>query len=76
MPCLLASDVGAKAIRSLNLLHESFARFGKTMPVPANILVDRNGVVVWTHYAGLVTDRPDPRFVLERVKSLAPPATP
>lgn len=71
LPCLLAADPQAEALRTLHLVHE-FA--GRTVAAPANILVDKQGYVRWTHYAQLVPDRPDPRKILEEVKKLEPEA--
>jgi len=42
-------------------------KIGKKLFVPANILLDDRGVVVWTHYARTVMDRPDPAEVLNKV---------
>ena len=67
LPCLLASDSEGMTIRSLHLLHESFAKVGKTLAIPANILIDKKGIVRWTHYAIAVMDRPDPSEVLKKV---------
>jgi hypothetical protein len=54
----------------LHLLHESLGKVGKVMAIPANILVDEQGIVRWTHYANVVMDRPNPRKVLEKVLSV------
>ena len=40
------------------------------MAIPANILVDDQGIVRWTHYANVVMDRPNPKRVLEKVLSI------
>lgn len=71
LPCILAFDQGGAAIRALNLVHESFGKVGKTLAIPANILVDRNGSVVWAHYANIVMDRPAPEKVLQKVLALS-----
>lgn len=71
LPCLLGSDASAEALRSLHLVHE-FA--GKTMAIPANILIGKDGVVRWTHYAKIASDRPSPGRVLDEVRKLAPAA--
>ncbi len=67
IPCILASDADGSAIRGLNLLHESLGKVGKVMSVPANVLLDKDGIVQWVHYARMITDRPDPRSVLRQV---------
>ena len=68
LPCRLASDAEYKAIRALDLIHRT-AR--KLLAVPANVLVDKDGIVKWAHYATIVADRPDPNDVLEKVRQLA-----
>lgn len=70
LPCVLASDTGGTAITALHLLHENLGKIGKKMAVPANILVDKNGIVRWAHYAQIVMDRPDPKTVLQAVQAL------
>ncbi|HYF52126.1 MAG TPA: redoxin domain-containing protein [Planctomycetota bacterium] len=67
LPCVLASDPDGSAATTLQLLHEGMGKIGKKLFVPANILLDDRGVVVWTHYARTVMDRPDPAEVLNKV---------
>jgi peroxiredoxin len=69
LPCLLVSDAKGDALHALGLIHP-LAR-GRFVAAPANILIARGGKVLWTHYAGIVMDRPDPRAVLEQVTKLA-----
>jgi peroxiredoxin len=71
LPCVLASDEDGNAIRALHLVHESFSKVGKTLAVPANILIDEKGAVVWAHYASIVMDRPGPGVVLQKVLALS-----
>jgi peroxiredoxin len=71
LPCILASDADGTATRTLNLVHESFGKLGKTLAIPANILVDEKGTVLWTHYANIVMDRPAPAKVLAKVLSMS-----
>ena len=70
LPCLLACDPNANAAAKLHLLQSNMARVGKRLAIPANILVDRRGVVRWVHFAQVVMDRPDPKRVLEQVETL------
>lgn len=69
-PCMLASDPDGTAIKQLNLLHESMKKVGKTLAVPANILIDSGGMVKSAFYSSTVMDRQDPHVVLETVKSV------
>ena len=64
---VFASDENHTAIKTLHLVHDNF---GDIIAAPANILVDSKGQVRWTHYADIVTDRPDPALILEQVKKL------
>jgi peroxiredoxin len=70
MPCVLATDADGSAISQLHLLHESMKKVGKTMAVPANILLDSKGTVKFAFYSSTVMDRQDPRAVLETVKAV------
>jgi len=70
VPCVLVSDEKGAAIQLLQLQHTSFSKVGRMMSIPANILVDKDGKIVWTHYATIAMDRPDPKEVLERVNAL------
>jgi peroxiredoxin len=67
LPVILACDPNAEAIRKLSLVHAQFGKVGKTLSIPANILMDAKGVVQWVHYAETVSDRPDPKAVLKKV---------
>lgn len=70
LPCILLSDEKGEAIQMLHLQHTSFAKVGKMMSVPANILLDKSGKVVWAYYSNVAMDRPDPKAVLEKAKAL------
>lgn len=70
LPCVLLSDETGGAIKPLQLQHTSFSKVGKMMAVPANILIDKAGKVVWAYYSNVAMDRPDPAAVLEKVKAL------
>jgi hypothetical protein len=65
----LVSDAKGDALRALGLLHP-LAR-GRFVAAPANIIAAPGGKIIWTHYADIVMDRPDPREVLARVSNLA-----
>jgi len=70
LPCFLAADPNGDAIRKLDLVHKIFGKIGKTLAIPANILLDSSDVVRWVHYANIVSDRPDPKEVLQKVLSV------
>ena len=67
LPCLLASDESRAAIGILKLVHPAMA---KKLAAPANLLVDRQGVLRWAHYASEVSDRPQVEVVLREVGRL------
>lgn len=67
LPVVNVSDADLSALTKLHLIHDNF---GDKISAPGNILIDAKGKVRWVHYAGLVTDRPDPALVLEQVKKL------
>jgi peroxiredoxin len=70
LPCFLACDPKGEAVRKLALVHAAFGKIGKTLAVPANILVDKTGMVRWAHYAEIVSDRPDPKAVLAQLSGV------
>lgn len=67
LPVRVTRDPNHLVVDTLKLTHDLD---GEINAAPANILIDENGKVLWTHYAGIATDRPDPAVVLEQVKKL------
>ena len=65
----LASDAKHEAIEALGLVHHTL---GKTVAAPANLLIDKSGVVRWAHYSATVTDRVDPEFLMKLVSETPP----
>ena len=70
LPCQIACDPGGEVLGALHLLQENMLKFKKRVAVPSNILIDRDAKILWTHYANIMMDRPDPAFVLEQVQRL------
>jgi peroxiredoxin len=64
------ADRDLSVTRRLGLVHANSGPGGEDVPVPATVVIDRAGVVRWTAYADNVQDRPDPRLVLDAVRSL------
>lgn len=65
-------DVRLDAISAYGLKHhEPF--HDMDVSLPANILIDRNGRIVWMHVATKVQDRMDPEEVLRQVEKLVKP---
>jgi len=69
LPFDVLCDVRLTAIAAYGLKHhEPF--HDMDVSLPANILIDRNGRIVWMHVARRVQDRMDPNDVLRRVNDL------
>ncbi len=67
LPCVLASDESRTAITALELVHPAM---GKRLAVPANLLLDRHGILRWAHIASEVSDRPKVEEILQAVSRL------
>lgn len=66
----ILSDADAAVIRAYGLVHEGGGPHGEAIAVPAQLLVDRDGAIVWRHVARRITDRPSPERVLEALEQL------
>jgi peroxiredoxin len=72
LPFDVLCDVRLEAIRGYGLYHhEPFHDLDVSLP--ANILIDKSGRIVWMHIATKVQDRMDPDLVLRRVQTLTMP---
>lgn len=67
------SDPQAKVIRAYGLLHEHGGMDGEDSAIPAQILIDRNGTILWTHVPRRVQAGPDPADVLAQVRAISEP---
>lgn len=63
-------DTGGEVIESYRVVHRGGGPGGGDIPVPALVLIDRNGLIVWTRVAARIQDRPRPDEVLAAVKGL------
>jgi peroxiredoxin len=66
----ILADVERQVIRAYGLVHEGGGPEGETIAIPALLLVERDGSVVWKHVATRVTDRADPEHALEALSKL------
>ncbi len=66
----ILSDEERTVIRAYGLVHEGGGLEGETIAVPAQLLVARDGSVVWKHVAARITDRMDPARTLEALALL------
>ena len=64
------ADRDLAVTRRLGLVHAASGPDGDDVPKPATVVIDRTGVVRWAAFADNVQGRPDPRAVLEAVRSL------
>ena len=72
LPFRILSDSGRAVIRAYGLMHENGGPEGETIAVPAQLLVDRDGTIVWRHVARRITDRAHPARTLEALALLKP----
>jgi len=70
LPFAILSDADRRTIRAYGLLHASGAPGGGDIALPAHLLVDRDGRIVFRHVARSVQDRPDPEEVRKQIESL------
>jgi peroxiredoxin len=64
------ADRDLAVTRRLGLVHAGSGPDGGDVPKPATVVVDRAGVVRWAAFADNVQGRPDPRVVLDALRSL------
>ena len=69
-PFPLLSDDGARVIRIYGLLHPGGGPGGEDIAIPAHVLLDRKGRIVWRHVARKIQDRPDPAEDLRAINGL------
>ena len=69
LPFTILSDPKFETIRAYGLLHPKAGPGGVDSAIPAHVLIDKSGRIVWRHAAKLVTDRPDPEEVLQAIQS-------
>ena len=69
LPFDVLCDVRLEAINAFGLHHHD-PFHDMDISLPANILIDRQGKIVWMHIARAVQDRMDPQEVLQQVNAL------
>lgn len=67
LPFAILCDTRREVVRAYGLLHEEGGRTGD-IAIPAHVLIDRDGRIVWRRRSERVQDRPDPREVLQKLK--------
>ncbi len=66
----LLSDAKHTTIDEYGLVHRGGGPGGEDIAIPAQFLVDRDGRILWRRIAGRIQDRPDPRDVVQTIRSL------
>jgi len=66
----ILSDGDGEVIRDYGILHQGGGPHNTDVAVPAMFLIDRNGKLIWSHKAKRITDRANPRDVLEVIQAL------
>ena len=73
LPFAVLSAAGLPTLDEYGLAHPEGGLNGETIAVPAELLVDPSGAIVWQHVAHRITDRADPKVTLAEVERLFPP---
>ncbi len=61
-------DTEREVIRAFGLLHKGGALDDSDIAIPAHVLIDRQGRIVWKYISSRIQDRIDPDDVLIRVR--------
>jgi peroxiredoxin len=71
LPFPILSDPDRSAIKAYGVLHAGGAPDGADIALPADVLIDREGTVVWSHVASQVQNRPPPAEVLSQIARIS-----
>ncbi len=63
-------DTEAEVIQAYGLVHSGAGPGGSDIAIPASVLIDRNGAIVWKRVARRAQDRPDPRDVIRIIQTM------
>ncbi|MHC5110104.1 MAG: peroxiredoxin family protein [Planctomycetota bacterium] len=61
-------DTDRELIKRLGLVHESGAMDGSDIPIPAHLLINKDGKIAWRFVSPRVQVRPDPMDVLDKIQ--------
>ena len=70
LPFPIVADVGRSTVRDWGVLHAGGGPKGSDIALPAQFLIDRTGRVRWSSVAAVVTGRPNPDELLQRLPAL------
>ena len=69
LPFPILCDTSGAIIRAYGLVHKDGGPTGD-VAIPAHVLIERSGRIVWRWASHRVQDRPDPQVVIDRIHSL------
>lgn len=70
LPFRILADSERAFLRAYGLEHPGGGPEGETIAIPAQLLVARDGTIVWEHVARRITDRVDPARTLRALALL------
>lgn len=68
IPFPILTDADRKVTTAYGLLHTGGGPQKSDIPLPATLIVDPEGRIVWKRVAPAVNERPDPQAVLKEVR--------
>ncbi len=74
LPFPILADEQREVLRSYGLVHAKGGPGGSDVAIPADILIDRDGKILWKHVSAKVTDRPYTEELLDVVARFPKPA--
>ena len=63
-------DTEAEVIQAYGLVHSGGGPGGSDIAIPASVLIDRNGVIVWKRVATRAQDRPNPHEIRQIIRDM------
>ena len=73
LPFSILGDEQRETIRAYGLVHAKGGPGGGDVAIPADILIDRDGKILWKHVSTNVTDRPYTEEILDVVARFPKP---
>jgi peroxiredoxin len=70
LPFPIIADTDGAVIRTYGLMHAAGGLHGEDIAIPAQLLVARDGTIVWRHVARRIQDRVHPEQTLAALERL------
>lgn len=70
IPFPILADVDRKVIKEYGLVHAHGGPDDSDIAIPANILIDKSGRVIWRYISRTAYDRADPAITLEKIRAM------